>query len=113
MARLLRTAGYSVRGFSSARDFLAADRGHGPACLLLDIRMPDLTGIELQRRLVESGDDTPVVFLSGENEFRALVAESAVAGSAVQSLAKTCSESELLAAVTKAMEKARCGSRRR
>jgi FixJ family two-component response regulator len=106
MDRLLRTAGYDVRTFTSAQEFLAADRKNGPACLLLDLRMPGVSGIDLQERLVASGeDDLPIVFLSGHAEFQAGV--RAMKAGAVDFLAKPFTEAELLAAVAKALEKDR------
>lgn len=106
MDRLLRAAGYAVRTFTSAQEFLAADRHNGPACLLLDLRMPGVSGIDLQERLVASGeDDLPIVFLSGHAEFQAGV--RAMKAGAVDFLAKPFTEAELLAAVAKALEKDR------
>ena len=106
MDRLLRTAGYTVRTFTSAQEFLAADRKEGPACLLLDLRMPGVSGIDLQEQLVASGeDDIPIVFLSGHAEFQSGV--RAMKAGAVDFLAKPFTEAELLAAVAKALEKDR------
>jgi FixJ family two-component response regulator len=105
MDRLLRTAGYSVGTFTSAQEFLAADRNEGPACLLLDLRMPVVSGIDLQERLAASGEDIPIVFLSGHAEFQSGV--RAMKAGAVDFLAKPFTEAELLAAVAKALEKDR------
>jgi len=103
MDRLLRTAGYEVRTFISAREFLAADRGDGQSCLLLDLRMPGVSGIDLQEQLVASGYDIPIVFLSGHAEFRSGV--RAMKAGAIDFLAKPFTETELLAAIGKALER--------
>jgi FixJ family two-component response regulator len=105
MDRLLRAASYAVRTFTSAQEFLAGDRSDSPACLLLDLRMPGVSGIDLQERLAASGEDIPIVFLSGHAEFQSGV--RAMKAGAVDFLAKPFTESELLAAVAKALDKDR------
>jgi FixJ family two-component response regulator len=103
--RLLRAAGYGVRTFSSARDFLASPRAAPPGCLLLDLRMPGVSGLELQQQLATSGSELPIVFLSGHAEFHAGV--RAMKGGAVDFLAKPFTEEELLAAVATALDRDR------
>ena len=105
MDRLLRTTGCEVRTFTSAREFLAADRGEGASCLLLDLRMPGVGGIELQEKLVASGQDIPIIFLSGHAEFESGVA--AMRAGAIDFLSKPFTEAELLAAVAKALDQDR------
>ena len=105
MDRLLRTAGYVVRTFTSAQEFLASDRSECPACLLLDLRMPGVSGIDLQEKLAASGEDLPIVFLSGHAEFHSGV--RAMKAGAVDFLAKPFTEAELLAAVAKALDRDR------
>jgi FixJ family two-component response regulator len=105
MNRLLRAAGYDVRTFPSAREFLAADRALPPSCLLLDLRMPGVSGLDLQEQLAASGNDLPIVFLSGHAEFHAGV--RAMKAGAVDFLAKPFTEEELLAAVASGLERDR------
>ena len=62
--RLLRTSGLRVAAFGSAEDFLQSGHVEETACLLLDVRMPGMNGLELQRRLVESVRHVPIIFLS-------------------------------------------------
>jgi len=62
--RLVRSLGYSARAFASAEDFLQSDGINGTACLILDVNMPGLSGIELQSRLLEQGNATPIIFVS-------------------------------------------------
>ena len=63
--RLIRSMGFRVRTFACARDFLADARVEGPACLVLDVRMPGLDGLDLQRELTQAGVEVPIVFVTG------------------------------------------------
>lgn len=72
---LLETSGFSVRGFADARAFLAAYDPATPGCLLLDVRMPTMGGLELQEELIKRDLDLPIIFISGHAE----VADSAKA----------------------------------
>jgi len=111
MQRLLRAAGHSVQVFNSARDFLAGPRLGEPECLLLDLRMPGVNGIELQDQLAALGDPLPIVFLSGHTDFHAGV--RAMKAGAVDFLSKPFTESELLEAVANALERDRAARQRR
>ena len=62
---LMKRAGLRVESFSSGRAFLKAWRREGPACVVLDLHLPDMSGLDLQKQLIERGDAVPVVFLSG------------------------------------------------
>ena len=64
MKRLLRSQGYSVEEFSSAVDFLASDRLVETACLIADVHMPAMTGIELYRQLIEAGHTIPTILVT-------------------------------------------------
>jgi len=105
MERLLRAAGHTVQLFTSAQEFFVHQRTGTPECLLLDLRMPGVSGIELQDRLAAAGDGIPIVFLSGHADFRAGV--HAMKSGAVDFLAKPFTEDELLAAVGNALERDR------
>jgi two-component system, LuxR family, response regulator FixJ len=66
-SRLLRTLGHTVQEYANAQDFLAAPE-HAAGCLLLDVHMPGLSGLELQARLAMHGDRLPVIFLTGQGD---------------------------------------------
>lgn len=94
---LLETAGYRVAVFPSAERFLASHRaGHG-VCLLLDVRMPELSGIELQEELNRRGDGIPVIFLTGHGDVP--MAVEAVKKGAFDFVEKPFGNSRLLALI--------------
>ena len=99
--RLLRTAGYVSVGFASAEALLEADTTETAACLILDVSLPGLSGLELRARLVAAGVTTPVIFITGENEPRP--EEAARRNSAVGYLLKPFDAHELLDAVARAL----------
>ena len=105
LGRLLQSAGYAVRTFSSAEEFLVYPDGGAPGCIVVDLSMPDLSGLELQQALVKKQDRRPVVFISG----RGTVATSvdAMKAGAVDFLTKPIDETTLLGAVRAAIEKDR------
>ena len=105
LGRLLQSAGYAVQTFSSAEDFLVYPDGGAPGCIVVDLSMPDLSGLELQQALVKKQDRRPVVFISG----RGTVATSvdAMKAGAVDFLTKPIDETTLLGAVRAAIDKDR------
>jgi FixJ family two-component response regulator len=111
MDRLLTAAGHAVRTFTSASEFLAADRPDALGCLLLDLRMPGVNGLELQELLSASGSELPIVFLSGHAEFHAGV--RALKAGAIDFLEKPFTEAELLAAIASALQRDRGARERR
>ena len=70
VARLLEAVGYRVSQYESAEQFLETADVESPGCILLDLRMPDLSGLQLQQRLAEMRRVLPVVFLSGHGDIR-------------------------------------------
>jgi FixJ family two-component response regulator len=102
LARLLRAGGYETRSFGSAQSFLTDQDIQTPGCLLLDIAMPELNGIELQRRLTDAAYPHPIVFLTGEGDI-GTCAEAMKRG-AVDFLTKPIEEARLLAAVEQALK---------
>ena len=94
LAELFESAGYAVRAFASAQEFLAAYSDE-PGCLVLDIRMPGMTGLELQRKLADEGTNIPVVMISGHADVR--IAVEAMTLGAVTLLEKPFRLDELLA----------------
>jgi len=63
--RLVRSVGFSVQSFQSARDFVGSRRPNLPSCLILDVRLPGLSGLDLQRELAEAGVHLPIIFVTG------------------------------------------------
>ncbi len=101
VGRLVRGAGYEVREFNSARDFLVAHEPEPPGCLLLDLSMPDVDGLQLQRSLVASGCHRPIVFLSANGDVHNTV--RAMKAGAVNFLTKPVDEGELIEALAEAV----------
>ena len=102
LTRLLRAEGFDVRAFASAREFLAASHAEESACLVLDVTMPELDGLELQRRLTRAGGLVPVVFLTGNGDIPMSV--RAIKEGAVDFLTKPVNDADLLRAVRTALE---------
>ena len=102
LERLLRSDGLTVRTFPSPQDYLA-QRPAGPGCVVLDMSMPGLSGLELQKRLADSGDPCPVVFLSGRSDIPATV--EAMKAGAVDFLTKPIERDKLLRSVRTALER--------
>ncbi|MCE5243344.1 MAG: response regulator transcription factor [Desulfobacteraceae bacterium] len=94
MDRLLRSAGYEVVTFSSALEFLNFQHTSGPGCLILDVRMPELGGLELQERLVDREIRFPVIFITGHGTIPLSV--RAMKAGAVDFLQKPFMEEDLL-----------------
>ena len=105
LGRLLRSAGFAVRTFPSSNDFLQQSRSGESGCLVLDLSMPGLDGLELQRRLASSSNPFPVVFLSGKADIPASV--KAMKAGAVDFLTKPVDRDKLLAAVRVALNRDR------
>ncbi len=100
-ARLLREHGFQTALFESAEDFLAQRDASAPGCLLLDINLPGLDGLALQRRLAEVGQSLPIVFLTGNGDIPKSV--QAIKAGAVDFLTKPVAGASLLAAVRAAV----------
>jgi len=101
LSSLLRSAGWQVRAFAGASEFLASPRPALPACLVLDVRLPGENGLELQRKLVEMGDRTPVIFMTGHGDIPMSV--RAMKAGAVEFLPKPFREEDLLDAIELAL----------
>jgi two-component system response regulator FixJ len=99
---LLRTSGFVVRAFASPLDFLADYRPLGPDCLLLDVRMPRLSGLEVQDRLIARGNRIPVIFISGHGDIP--MAVQAVHKGALDFLVKPFDDDALVRRVLDAFE---------
>jgi RNA polymerase sigma factor (sigma-70 family) len=103
LARLLRAAGFAVEPCASVREFLALPPYEGPCCLLLDVRMPGGTGLELQEALSASGRIVSIVFVTGHVDVRDSV--RAMRGGAVDFLTKPVEGKELLASIRRAVDR--------
>ncbi len=99
---LLRSVGYETRGFASPRDFLLHPRPGGPACIVLDVRMPDTSGLDFQDELVRMGYAIPIIFLTGHGDVPMSV--RAMKAGAVEFLLKPFREQDLLDAIKQALE---------
>ena len=102
LARLIRSLGLGVQVFGSAEEFLEADLSREPDCLILDIRMPGMNGLELHRRLSAAGRDLPVVFITAHGSDAEVRARALGAG-AVDYLLKPLKEEEVLKAIDTAL----------
>jgi len=101
VADLLDPAGFTVRTFGSAADFLQGEHPDLPACLILDVELPGLSGLDLQTELTKSGVDMPIVFLTGRGDIPMSV--RAMKAGAVEFLTKPFRQPELLDAVNEAL----------
>src|SRR6516165_2622753 len=97
VARLLRTVGLHTREFSSVPDFLKADPPEGPTCLVLDVRMPGRSGLELQRELAAANRQVPIIFMTAHADVPMTV--QAMKGGAIEFLTKPFRDQDLLDAV--------------
>jgi len=105
LQRLLRSADYDAKTFASAPEFLDFTCPDIPGCLILDIKMPELSGLELQERISEKGISLPIIFITGHGTVPASV--KAFKAGAMDFLQKPFKEGELLDAVFRAIEKHR------
>jgi len=104
LTRLLTTEGFSARGFTSANTFLESYRAEELSCLVLDVAMPELNGLELQQRLTTAGVLLPIVFLTGHGDIPMSV--QAIKAGAVDFLTKPVEAAPLLHAVRAALQRA-------
>ena len=102
LRNLMESRGYDARTYEDANDFLCSSIELTPGCIILDLRMPGQTGLELQQRLVERDCPLPILFLSGQANVRAAV--TAMKKGAIEFLEKPVTHDELLAAVARATQ---------
>lgn len=100
---LFASVGLRVETFESAQDFLEYRRPDAPACVVLDVRLPGLSGLDLQRELAQTGTPIPIVFITGHGDVPTSV--KAMKAGAVEFLIKPFSEEQLLDAVREAIER--------
>jgi FixJ family two-component response regulator len=105
LERLLRSAGHDAKTFASALEFVDFSHPDAPGCLVLDLKMPKLSGLELQERLAETGISFPIIFITGHGTVPASV--RALKAGAMDFLQKPFKDIELLAAVSRGIERHR------
>ena len=101
LARRLRTAGYDVETFESAQDFLARAESLPVGCIVTDLRMPGMSGLDLQTSLARAGRDMPMIFISGHGDVPSSV--QAMRRGAVHFLGKPVGEDDILGAIAEAL----------
>ncbi len=109
--RLVRVAGWNVQSFASASDFLKNPRPEGPACLVLDVHMPGLSGMDLQQELARMEMDIPIIFITGRGDIPMSV--RAMKAGATEFLPKPFRSPVLINAIRAAIEKDRSALEKR
>jgi FixJ family two-component response regulator len=109
--RLVQATGLRVQTFTSAKEFLKNARFEGPACLVLDVRMPGLSGMDLQQELTQSGIQIPIIFITGHGDIPMSV--RAMKAGAVEFLTKPFRSRGLLDAIRAALERDRSAHKER
>ena len=107
LAFILEGEGWKVRTYGSAEEFLREDAPSVPGCLILDINMPGMNGLDLQRTMRDRGYGLPIIFLTGHGDID--VAISTIRLGAVEFLQKTCDNDRLISAVRDAVARSRAG----
>ncbi len=102
---LVRSAGFEVETFASAQDFLDHRKADKPSCLVLDVRLPGLSGLDLQKRIIEANREIPIVFITGHGDVPTSV--RAMKAGAVEFLTKPFSDQDLLDAIGQAIQRDR------
>jgi FixJ family two-component response regulator len=105
LKRLLRSIGMEARTYASAQEFLHSERPDAPACLVLDVRLPGLSGLDLQQELAAANIDLPIIFVTGHGDIPMSV--RAMKAGAVEFLTKPFREQDLLEAIQRGIERNR------
>ena len=105
IARLLRSVGLSAYGFETPRDFLRSPERHRPGCLVLDVRLPGISGLDFQRQLVTEGLHLPIIFITGHGDIPMSV--NAMKAGAVDFLSKPFRDQDLIDAINNALLRGR------
>ena len=108
---LIRSAGFDVQGFNSAEEFLGSHPPDVPSCLILDVRLPRLSGLDLQRQLFKTDAQIPIIFITGHGDITMSV--QAMKAGAMEFLTKPFRDQELLDAIEQALDRDRNARRRR
>jgi FixJ family two-component response regulator len=102
---LIRCAGWQPELFASAQEFLSRPRAHAPSCLILDVGLPDLNGLDLQKQVAVDRTDMPIIFITGYGDVPMTV--RAMKAGAVEFLTKPFGDDVLLCAIEQALERSR------
>ena len=105
LKNLIRSVGLRVELFASAQEFLRSKRPDLPSCLVLDVRLPGLSGLDLQRRTTDAGMEIPIIFITGHGDIPMSV--RAMKAGAVEFLTKPFRDQDLLDAIQQALERDR------
>ena len=105
LGRLMRSAGLRVEAFASAEAFLNRARTDAPSCLVLDVQLPDLSGLDLQRRMVDANNEMPIVFITGHGDIPTTV--RAMKAGAIEFLTKPLLEGDVLESIRQAIARDR------
>ena len=111
LAGLIRSAGLRVETFASAQEFLARPPADAPGCLVLDVRLPGLSGLDLQKRLAEINLEIPIIFITGHGDVPTSV--QAMKAGALEFLTKPLADRDLLEAIQQAVKRDRAARQRR
>jgi FixJ family two-component response regulator len=103
MQRLLKSIGLRSEAFPAANDFLQHTPNDGPSCLILDVRLPGMSGLDLQRKLLEAGIQIPIIFITAHGDIPMTV--RAMKSGAVEFLTKPFRDQDLLDAIQQALER--------
>jgi len=106
---LIRSAGLRAETFASAQEFLARPRADLPSCLVLDVRLPGLSGLDLQKRMAEANLEIPIIFITGHGNVPAAV--QAMKAGALEFLTKPFTDRDLLDAIQQAIKRDRAARR--
>jgi len=96
---LLRSAGFRAQSFACAEDFLASESGRHAGCLILDVRLPGMSGLQLQQHLATIGWQIPIVFITAQEDRDGQIQAQALRGGAIACLRKPFGDRDLLTAV--------------
>jgi FixJ family two-component response regulator len=105
LARLIRSGGLRVEVFASAEEFLTRPRADAPSCLVLDVQLPDLSGLDLQRRMADANNEIPIIFITGHGDIPTTV--RAMKAGAVEFLTKPLVEGDVLESIRQAIARDR------
>jgi len=105
---LMQTEGWQTQTFASAEDFLAHPRASVPSCLVLDVNLPDLNGLDLQRRVAADRAHMPIIFITGFGDIPMTV--QAMKAGAIEFLTKPFGDEVILSAIRNAMQRSRIGT---
>jgi len=109
LGSLVRSAGLGVATYATAQDFLAGPRAEGPSCLVLDVQLPGLSGLDLQRRMADVNLEIPIIFITGHGDVPTSV--RAMKAGAVEFLTKPFGDDDLLTAIQEAIKRDRVARR--